>query len=686
MRTWYNRVARRLRALMHGDRLDAELTDEIRQHVELETEDLMRTRGLSRGEAHRQAMIGFGGVQRYREAQRDSRGVRWIEQLAQDVKYAVRGLRKTPGFTITVILVLALGVGANASMYTLVDRLFFREPSGIVDPASVVTAYEAIEGGFVPSMQPAALDAVQHSVRGMATVALMAPVFRGIDRATGPRVYRVTDQYFPLLGVRMVRGRSFTVDEAADSIPVAVVSYRYWQRAMNGDSAVLGHSVELAKQRYTVIGVASPDFTGTTIEATDVWLPLSPKAGGGLIMRPAPGVSRERVEAAMTVALRGTFPPDLAKRFKPPTMRTNSLLYGRQDMANSDPQLEIIVRVAGVAAIILLVAIANVATLLLMRATRRSREIAVRLALGVSRGRLFRQLVVEGALLSAAAGAAALIAGVWGGAVARAQFMSFYRLSYPLLDWRFVVFTLGVAIAAGLIASLAPAVQSSRPDLTQSLKAGARGQHRRSWLRGSLVVVQAAMSVVLVVGAGLFVQSLHSIRSVPHGIDAAQLVVAQVDFDQNMDSVKSYLPSFEQEAARIRPIPGVQGAALSAMAPLMGEMSMPLFRPDGDTLTNAGKRIGAAANAIGPGFFATVGMRLVDGRDFTPNDLGGGEPVLVVSQTMARTAWPGQRAVGQCLILSRPTNSCAEVVGVVADANLWSTKPEQNTKYYPPIT
>lgn len=611
---------------------------------------------------------------------------RWFESLAQDTRYALRGLRKTPGFTITVILVLALGVGANAAMYTLVDRLFFREPSGIVDPASVVMATEVVKGGFVPSMRPQQIDALRNSVMGMATVALETGVYQGIDQGTGPHVLRVTDNYFPMLGVRMAYGRSFAPDEAADSLPLAVVSSRYWQRMLNGDSAVLGRSIEIATQRYTVIGVASPDFTGTGLEATDIWLPMSSKAAGGLILRLAPGVTRERVEAAMTVALRQGFPPNPPKGFEPPSMRADPLVFGRQDVGYKDPQLDIIIRVAGVAAIILLVAIANVATLLLMRATRRSREIAVRLALGVSRGRLFRQLVVEGALLSAVAGVAALVAGVWGGAVARTRFMPRYHLTYSLVEWRFVGFTLGIAIAAGLIASLAPAIQASRPDLTQSLKAGARGQYRRSWFRGSLVVAQAALSVVLVVGAGLFVQSLHNIHSVPLGIDVAQLAVARVDFDQNTDSVKSYLPILDQEVARVAAIPGVQGAALSAMAPLQGKMSMPLFRPDGDTLTNAGKRIEAAANAVGSGFFATVGMRLVDGRDFTANDLGGDKPVLVVSQTMARTAWPGKRAVGQCLILSRPTNPCAEVVGVVADANLWDIKPEPNINYYLPVT
>lgn len=602
----------------------------------------------------------------------------------QDTRYAVRGLRKTPGFTSTVILVLALGVGANASMYSLVDRLFFREPSGIVDPGSVVTATEVMEFGYSQSIQAQTIDPLRKSVKGLATVVLETPVFQGIDRAAGPRVYRVTDNYFPMLGVRMARGRPFSADEGADSLPVAVVSYRYWERELNGDSAVLGHSIELAKQRYTVIGVAAPDFQGTTIEPTDVWLPMSQDASGALIMRLTPGVTPQRIDAAMTVALRQTFSGDVRRGSKPPSIRTSPLMLGRQNLGAKNPALEIILRVAGVAVIILLVSIANVATLLLMRATRRRREIAVRLALGVSRGRLVRQLVVEGLLLSIAAGAAALLAAGWGGAVARARFMYYYRLTYPLIDWQVVTFTIGVAVMAGLVASLAPAVQASRPDLTQSLKAGARGHYRRSWFRGALVVAQAALSVVLVVGAGLFVQSLHNIRSVPLGIDVDQLVVASVQFARG-DSGQAYIPAMEQEAARLSAMGGVHGAAVSLMPPMEGEMGGRMYDQSGDTMKFGGSPA-INGNAVGPGYFATVGMRVLDGRDFTSADAATGARVVVVSESAARDGWPGRRAIGQCVLLGRTTEPCATIVGVVSDANLVNIKPEPPAHYYIPIT
>ncbi len=615
---------------------------------------------------------------------RESRPRRWLEPLAQDVKYAVRSLRKTPGFTLTVIVVLALGVGANSAMFTLIDRLFFHEPSGVVDPARVFEVYETFRGGYSPGLRPQLLDAVRTDLHGLASVAAEAAMYAGIDRASGPRVFRVSANYFSLLGVRIMKGRDFTVREAADSEPLAVVSYRYWQRTLGGDTTVVGHSIEIARKRYTVIGVAQADFTGLALEATDIWLPLPHDAMAAPIIRLAEGATPGRAEAVMELALRRTFPP--RKGFPLPKMSASPLVVGRQQGWGSSPNVQIALRVAGVAAIILLVAVANMATLLLMRAARRQREIAVRLALGVSRARLCRQLITEGALLAVLAGAAALFVGVWGGAVARTQFFSRYRLTYALIEPRFVLFTLGLAVVGGLVASLAPVIQATRPDMTQALKSGAQeGRSQRSWFRSTLVAAQAALSMVLVVGAGLFVQSLKSIHAVPLGIDVNQLAFANVSFQQ-MDSARVYLSTMREEAQRLAAIPGVQGAALSSMPPLQGEMFAPMFRPDGDTLKASGKSIHPIGNAVGPGYFRTVGMRVVDGRDFSSGDQAGSAPVMIVSQSMARTVWPGERAVGQCLVLMRPSKPCVQVIGVVTDANLAGVRPESGIDYYQPLT
>ncbi len=682
VRALLSKLSHRFRALFHGQTVDAELNEEIRLHIESETDDLMRALGLPREEARRRAMIAFGGIERYREAQRDARGVRWLEQLAQDVKYAVRSLRKTPGFTLTVIVVLGLGVGANSAMFTLIDRLFFHEPSGVVDPARVFEVYETSPGMYSTGIRPQLIDAVRTDLRGLAAVA--ASMYAGINRAAGPRVFRVSATYFSLLGVRMMKGRDFTVQEAADSEPLAVVSYHYWQRALGGDTTVVGHSIELARTRYTVIGVAQANFTGLALEPTDIWLPLSHDALALPIIRLAEGTTPGRAEAVMELALRRTFPP--RKGFPLPEMSAWPLIPGRQQGWGSSPDVQITLRVVGVAAIILLVAVANIATLLLMRAARRRREIAVRLALGVSRARLCRQLFTEGALLALLAGAAALFVGVWGGAVARAQFFSRHGLTYALIDTRFVLFTLGVAVMGGLVASLAPAVQATRPDLTQALKSGVQeGRSQRSWFRSGLVVAQGAICVILVVGAGLFVQSLKNIHDVPLGIDVNDLLIAGTSF-QRVDSTKTYLATLNREAERLAAIPGVQGAAVSLIPPLEGEIGGSFFWPSGDTAFVNGHQSGAGGNAVGPGYFRTVGMRVVDGRDFTSADRAGSASVMIISQSMARELWPGRRAVGQCLVLDDPSRPCTTIVGVVTDANLWSIRTEPPARYYVPIT
>lgn len=607
--------------------------------------------------------------------------------MLQDLRYALRGLRKTPTLTLTVIVVLALGVGANAAMYSLVDRLFFREPSGIVDPENVLTAREVFStGGYAPEVKTRQVEAIRNDSRGLASIVLESRVYGGV-LADGPIVVRVSDDYFPMLGARLLRGRTFTAAEAADSADVAIVSYRYWQHTMRGDTAVLARSVEIARQRYTVIGVASPGFSGTSLEATDIWLPLSPMAGGEIVLRKRPGVSTDRLDAALTLAIRQSLPANLPTGFKAPRMKATPLMLGRQYLGAANPQLQVIVRVAGVAAIILLVAIANIATLLLMRAERRRREIAVRLALGVSRARLVRQFFVEGALLSLAGATVALVAGVWGAAVARSRFLYYYRVTYPLFDWRFAAFTLGVAITAGVLASLAPAVQATRPDLTKALSGGVREGHlHRSWVRGGLVVTQTALSVVLVVGAALFVRSLQKIHGVVLGIDVDPLLFAEASFNAP-DSARAYVSTIEQEAERIAAMPGVQGAALSFMPPLRGEMFTIMFRPNGDTLQLfvGGRRVSPQGDAVGPGYFATVGVHLLDGRDFTSADQNGAQPVMIVSQTMARLAWPNQRAVGQCLVLGRWPELCAEVVGVVSDASMIGILPRPEVNYYEPV-
>lgn len=686
---WPPRILRRLRALIQPGAVDREMDEEIRLHIELETEELMRSEGLPREEARRRALVAFGGVERYREAHRNVRGVRRIENRVQDLRYAIRSLRKTPGFTAAVILVLALGIGANAAMFSLVDRLFIREPGGVVDPASVreVTVYWLGPKGHsaeLPSLSSEGLDVVRKALGNMGSVAARAWFNEGIDRATGPRVYEASANYFSLLGVVPARGRFFSARETASSAPLAVVSYGYWQRALAGDPGVLGRTIEVGARHCTVIGVAPRDFSGLNIEATDVWLPLPPDARGGAVIRLAPGTSPHVVETILTAAVRRSLFSHARKGAEPSVM-AKSLVFAEDGPLPLQPNVIVSERVAGVAALILLIALANMATLLLMRAARRRREVAVRLVLGVSRARLASQLLTEGALLTSVAGMGALGLGVWGGALVRAYFMPRYRLSYPILDTRLVLFTVAVAVGGGLLASLAPAIQASTPDLTEWLKTGTHETgHQRSRLRSGLVVLQAALSVVLVVGAGLFVRSLRNIHAVPLGVRVAGLTVARAGF-RHGDATRAYLSAFQDEARRMAGLPGVQGAAVSVFPPLEGLIGVLMFRQDGDTLRVDG-HLGVNGNAVGPGYFTVARMRLIDGRGFTPADGATSRPVLVVSASMARAVWPGEHAVGKCLSLWKASAPCAVVVGVVTDANLWSIKPEYHVAFYQPIT
>jgi predicted permease len=351
---------------------------------------------------------------------------------------------------------------------------------------------------------------------------------------------------------------------------------------------------------------------------------------------------------------------------------------------NLSTEYEITAQIAGVAAIILLITATNVATLLLLRAARREREVAVRLALGVSRTRLCAQLLTESVLLAAVGGAAAMIVGAWGGAALRAMVMPHVRWGEPALDARVMAFTMTLALAAGVVASLAPAIRATRPELTQSLRGGAReGVFHRSRIWPALVVTQTALSLVLVIGAGLFVRSLRNAHAIQLGYDVGQLMSATVRFDAAEEVPADFQAVMVDETSRLTAVPGVEGAGLSSMPPMGGLFAQMVFLPGGDSV--GGAMDGPTWNAVSPGFFATTGMRVLGGRDFTSADGAGAERAMIVNESMAKSAWPGQVALGKCVMLNATNAPCTTVIGVVSDAHLADLMEMGPMHYYLPM-
>jgi predicted permease len=606
-----------------------------------------------------------------------------VEALRQNLKYALRGLRRSPGFTATIALTIGLGVGANSAVFSFLDRVFLRPPAGMVRPGElrslVIGPHERLERGF----QYAEFDAIRTRLAGSAMVAGYSyACFMCGDPMTRIRTVLATAEFLPVVAGRPALGRFFTADEDRDAASVAVISHEFWHNAFGGDSAVLGRTLAIKKDRYVVIGVAPRGFTGIAINGTDAWLPAGRESSLALIARLAPGVDEQRLSTGATIADRRAL-EEGGSADSTRDVRAASIVLGRRPGPLSTENT-IAVRIAGVAAIILFITVANVATLLLMRAMRRRHEIAVRLALGVSRARLAGQFLTEGALLAAFGAIAALLVGAWGGNTLRAMLMPNVRWTGSALDLRVMAFCLAVAVVVGLAASMVPALRFTAPALAQSFVTGTRSAgFRRSRLWSSLVVIQSALSIVLVIGAGLFVRSLRNARAIDLGYDLGHVVSASVLFDSDNPPPADYRAIMDDEARRLAAIPGVDAVGLSFMGPMEGMAFNRIFLPAGDPAAKPIEHV--SGNVVSTGFFAASGMRIVAGRDFSASDMDGAGQVIIVNESMAKAVWPGSRVIGECLVVDALTAPCTTVIGVASDAHLGELMESDPGHYYLPM-
>ena len=717
--SFLQRVWFRLRALLDRPALDIELDAEVRDHIERETRANV-ARGMTPAEARRTALAAFGGVQRFKEETRAAHSASWMEWLRNDARIAIRSLVKSPAFTATVVVTLALGVGANAAVFSLLNRIYLREPAGIEHPGELRRVYEYLppynpmngtRGSKTPSeMYMASLDyltlsAIRAETRGRAEVAAFTTSDSesvGTASAAIPvRVAKVSDNYFAVLGVRPARGRFFSPSEGAvESDPgVAVLTNAFWQRAYGADPAVVGRTIVLNKASYVVIGIAPEGFTGTELNKTELFLPLGAmrdrqsqglpwyKSRLGSYFHVIARVSDANLtgfKAAATVINR-RFAADLRGQVPAGSMPdTSSTIVTGPIVAAMGPEgnpkeYAIGLRVAGVAAIVLLIACANIANLLLIRTVRRRHEVAVRLSLGVPRRRLIAQFLTEGAVLAACGGLAAILVAAWGGSALRAIMLPSTHWATPAIDVRVLVFTLAVALTAGIAAALIPALQGSRVDIVSALKSGSRGR-TASRTRSLLLVLQTALSLVLIVGAGLFVRSLRELRAIPIGYAADELAFASVDFDEPGSHRAERLLAMPRAAERIVSIPGVRGVALAAIAPMRGGMYQRVYVPGRDSA------VFPSVNMVSSDFFAVTGMRIMAGRALTPDDRRGEGGSLVINEAMARKYWPGASPLGQCVRLTKPTMGCSLVVGVAENGHKYQiVEQEAEPQYFVPL-
>jgi predicted permease len=695
---------------------EQELEEEVRSHLEMARRDRVE-RGETAEEAEHSARREFGNVGLVKETTRDVWGWRWVKDLVEDARYGLRVLSKNPGFTAVVVLILALGVGFNTAMFSLVNAVLFRPLAGVEQPEQLVEFVRVQPNyRFTNWSYPDYLDYrdSNHTLSGVAARARTSISLANgsTERARGEMV---SGNYFSLLGTRPALGRLIlpSDDSAIGAHSVAVLNYNLWQRDFGSDPNVVGKGIILNGLPFTVVGVAAKEFAGTTVGGiSDLWVPIAaqpqiaPRLSAGtlqeraagwiaLVGRLKPGVSLQQAQADMS-----NISAQLAQAY--PTNVGRMVALSPRAGIDPDDEAELrsfLVLLLGAVILLLLVACSNVANLLLVRAASRRREIAVRLALGASRGRLIRQLLTEGLLLSVMAGAVGLAITPWIGDLT----VAFRNNSYLMRgidlspDSRVLAFSFLLAIVTGMLFGLAPALQASKPDLVSSLKEGsAAAGYRRSRLQRLLVTAQVALSLVLLIGAGLVLRTMQKILSVDPGFTADKALLASIDL-----SIQGYSESqgrlfYRQLLERVEAIPSVTSASFAGSLPPQdweGSSRMSIFYPGQEPLEELqhgrefelGVRVGV--NSIAPRYFETLGISLVAGRDFTVHDDDRSPGVVIVNQKLAAHLWPGQNPIAKLIVCPkwpyRQAGPLYQVIGVTRNAKLSLTADTPLLMYFP---
>jgi putative ABC transport system permease protein len=693
---------------------EQEVDAELGFHFDERIADLMAG-GMSPESARTQAVAEFGDLVTVRaglvaideQIVGRRRGVERWEWVAQDIGYVLRSLRRSSGFVVTVTLTLALGLGANAAIFSLLDRLFLQSPPGIAHPDQVRRIYRYYRPDTASYANARALgDFTVFAYSDLRDIAAIAPaemVIAGYTKARaqvgtpgdGAEVGStlVLGDYFAALGVRPAVGRFFSPDEARleSDLPVAVISHRLWQARFSGRPDIAGQPVDVDGHRYLIIGVTAGRFHGADNDANDIWLPMSAmrwSEGAGLNWRAhdATGsikllavVSSAASAGALTRAATLVFRRSSIKADDNPVAQLRPLIEAAGP--DTDPsQVAMATRLAGVSLIILLIACANVANLLLARGARRTREIAVRLALGVSRRRLIALLLGESLVIAIIGGSVALAVALPGAVALRRMLLPETDWADPAMNPHVLIFTLLLALVTGLAAGLVPALQASRTDLAAALKSGVReGTFQRSRVRTALLVTQASLSVLLLTGAGVFVRSLHRMESADIGYAAERLVFASVRAaGAHPERQRAIWARLADLSAQLGRLPGVESTALTSNTPMQSSWAMSVFLPGRDSLM-------VGVSFVSPSYAATLGIRLLQGRGLDADDGSGPASAVLVNATMARALWPGQAAVGQCLIERARSNGCSTVVGVVSDAHDMAIDELPGMRFYRPL-
>jgi predicted permease len=702
---WLQRLARRVSAFFRKDSLDGDLDAEMASHLEMAMDENLR-QGMTPEEARRLAMVRFGGVQQAREKQREARGLPFLDVLGQDVRYTVRTLGRDAGFTAVAVLILALGIGANVAVFSVVNTILLRP---LPFPQSQQLVWIA------PPPTKCGLSCATYSSDAYEEFVAATKSYDGVTgymAFTGPDNYRLTGRgepvpatgievisnFFQVLGVQPLMGRLFTPQEShAGAHPVALLEYAYWKRQFAGDPGIVGKEIDLTGTPTTVVGVLPESFDFGAFyspgERVDLLVPLDldkERMWGNIIAMTArmkPGVALGQAQAEANIVV-----PKLCWNNKYPQScgsyvnkhGTSMLVRTLKDYVSGRLRQSLIVLWAAVG-MILLIACVNLSNLLLARAAARGKEFAMRSALGASRGRMVRQLMTESLILSAGGAVLGFVL-AWGLVLWLAHQGS---LALPLLstlhiDGHALGWTVLIAIVAALLFGLMPGLRMASGNLIETLKDSGHGSsagRKHEAVRTALVITEVALACVLLVGAGLLLRSFLKVLDIDLGFQPDQAASIRVDYDDSAPTEEASALKrgtiFEQVIARVSALPGVKAAGIVDYLPLGANRAWGAPVPQGKTFPE-GALPGPLVYVCTPGYMRAMGMRL-HGRDFDWSDGPKSQEVVIINAAAARTYWPGEDAVGKVLMNGKDE---LHVIGVVDDVHASSVEAEKGWQIY----
>ena len=715
LRRWLSIVPLRLRSLLRRPEMESELDEELRDHIERKTEEGVAN-GLSAEEARRIAIVELGGIEQRKEDCRDVRGVRWLEEFLQDIGYGARLLRKNPGFSAIVVIALALGLGANTALFSLCNSVLLRalpvrHPEQLVVLNVQNERSDSIQSFSYPMYRELReKNTVFSGIIAQAGAEMNAAYAGGSEKARGELV---SGNYFKTLGVRPWLGRLFTQadDQKPGAHPVAVLSYQYWQRRFGGDPAVVGEKLILNNHPMIIVGITPPGFYGTDLsEATDIRVPMmmatvfrpfpanrlenSGHQWMEVLARLKPGLTRARAEAGLDLLYRQIHESEIRQLparisdYNKRVARSShlKLLPGSQGLRQLQDQFSHALLVLfGITLIILLITCANLANLFLARNAARSREVAMRLALGATRRRLVRQWLTESLLFAFLGGALGLVCAIW----TQSALLHFLpasermNLGRAALDPVVFGFALAAAVATAVLFGIIPALQISPgalspqhgdPRLAQSNMSPRR-------FRGALVLLQIALSLPLLIGAGLFLHSLRNLKTIAPGFDQSHVVLASLNPSLNGYPPERIRALYDELLAAVRALPGVRSAALATGVVLSGgwdaiTVNVENYQP------REGEDMSPYSNLVSPDYFKTMQMPIVAGRDFNQHDNLKSGNVGIINQTMAGYFFGDRNPIGKKFGTDSSTPPDIEIIGVVQDAKYVSLKEKPKRHFY----